>query len=529
MPVALKRTAHVMLVCLLTMTAAIACLWAPGFFAQTVFAAGSISDDSTAENWTVSDELDISKASLKILKLRYPRVDSPSELAKLIVSIATKAPSSAVYAEWNGQQWAIKGERASVLGQIDFALAPLSMLPKLRAVTSNWIGQVHTPQLKEKIESDLATLLQKRGYLEAKAHVNVKLDSGSAQYLVEFDIGSPCLVRGYKWDDVMPDVSYPKIDSGELCDQELAVANIEAIERVYHDADYLEASFDFSKFTQSGNSSYAYIEVKGSAGDRVQYEFVDSVSGNDASNQLTSSELQNLVPHFTAPDAVPFEIANALKSRGYIDAQVQGPEITHREKLTIYRFTLNRGDAYVVASIKFDGNEAISSGDLSGSIKSDFVPGSLRSEQSSVPYSPDAIQSGLDNMKSQYVKLGFWDVSIADRMSVANTTGTRKVNVSIVVEEGVRRRFDGIEFLGVKNADIDTLKELWTIEAGEPFDRSHIIDFQQKIRSHYAQLGYFYSNVQIDALPSRRTASETYLTLKVQVDEGNRVRFGIFL
>jgi outer membrane protein assembly complex protein YaeT len=476
--------------------------------------------------WEVDDKIQLPPSSLKILQLRYPSIHSKSDLSRLLVSIASKAPVSNLEAVLVGESYFITGMRATVVTKIDFDMAPLSMLPKLRAATVNWVGQVHTPELMEKVERDIAQFLRKRGYLEAKATIDIKNTGEEATYGVNIDIGSPCIIRGYQWDDAVPNIHFPKVDSGELCDAELVMNNIEAIERVFHDADYLDASLDFDQFVRSGNTSYAYIKVRGPFGQTFEYSFVDSISGQDASNQLSSSELQNLTPRYTAPDAIPFEITNALKSRGYIDAQVVGPEQIVRGNVASHRYTLNRGDQYVIASLKFEGNTALTSGDLVGLIKTDYISSTLRNDQAAAPYNPEAIAAGIESMKSKYVKMGFWDIKIEDRVTISASSGTKKVTVTVIIEEGIRNLFDGIEITGVKSIAEDDIKSHWLIESEQPFDRSDVINYQQKIRAELLQKGYYYASVQVDLVPSRRTKFENFLSLKVTIDEGSRVRFG---
>ncbi|MCX6116296.1 MAG: hypothetical protein NT027_02045, partial [Proteobacteria bacterium] len=296
--------------------------------------------------WELDPRLGISELAAANLKERYPVISGPQDLSKILVSAGLKVPTTALFAELENGRWMIRGQQAPTVEAVHFNSAPISLLPKLRILASNWIGLVHTDVLQIKIERDIEDFLIKRGYPEAKVSSTMKIDDLKVEYSMNLDIGSPCIIRGFKWPEALPKGFYPKLDLGELCDDSLVIANLEEISKKLHESGWTQSSLAFENFDFSSNRTSALAVVKGTFGENIEYQFIDQATNKIGSYLLTSEELQLLNPRQTSPDAVTYELMTQLKTRGYIDAQVTGPEVSHLNGVAVHKFTVNRGAQY---------------------------------------------------------------------------------------------------------------------------------------------------------------------------------------
>lgn len=426
----------------------------------------------------------------------------------------------------------IKGVRAPTVVSIDFSLAPFSLLPSLRTATSQWIGQVHTPELQSKVERDITQFLFHSGYRNAKTTVTAEEDDGQIEYKAVLNIGTPCVIKGYLWPDTLPpNIRLTLLENGEICDEIAAAASVDEVERRFHERGWVQASLDFGGFVTDQAETDAYIRVLGTFGEKISYEFVDPATGLSIINQLTTSEIQTLDPSSTGPDAAGYELAHLLKNRGYLDVNITGPEVKREQNGTAkYVFSVARGELYRISSVQFEGNEHFSNNELATTMKIDFSgkgAGGTTEESNLPPYSPDLISSGMDAIKNAYILDGYWDVKLSERLTQKSDSDRQRVQIVISIEEGKRRVFDRLEITGSTQISVEEISDFWDVDHLDSFDQSALLTLQQKIRTAYASRGYFYTTVAVElANQSSPDSPDQQIIIKIKVDEGPRVRFG---
>ncbi|MCX6125613.1 MAG: hypothetical protein NTV34_12840 [Proteobacteria bacterium] len=277
-------------------------------------------EPTTPQGWTLDPSVKISPESAAILRHRFPTIESPSDLSRILVSTSFKSPSSSLRAEMIGNKWIVKGSSASTIIAIDFVLAPLTMLQNLRTTASKWIGQVHTDELKNKVEADTTLFMHKSGYRNASTKIQIVESGNQIEYKATLNIGVPCVIRGYDWPERLPDIKVPILENGDTCDDAAAAASIDETEQKLRQSGWVQASLEFNGFRTDPEQTIAYVKVSGSIGDKITYSFIDPITKIDVSNQLTSSEIQSIDPRVTGPDAVSYELLHQLRERGYSDA-----------------------------------------------------------------------------------------------------------------------------------------------------------------------------------------------------------------
>jgi outer membrane protein assembly complex protein YaeT len=476
--------------------------------------------------WTIDPSLDISEADLSTLKKRFPAITEPSDLTKLLLSTGYKIPTSSLFVELVNGTWIITGKPASTVIAIDFKLAPLAIVPALRGATSSWIGQVHSVELLNKVDSDIESFLRKIGYKNANVSMTTTSSDWRTEYLATLDIGAPCIIRGFLWPEPLPSGIDSSSDIGEICDETITSTAIDAIETQLHEKGWINAHLEFNGFFTQEQQSLAFVRVRGSVGDKIVYRFVDSITGLDFSNELLSEEQKLLVPIVSNPDAVPHELTHLLRRRGFIDVLVTGPEIRKDSpNVATYVYYVQKGEQHRLASLTFEGHDFFSTSDLVSFMRLD-VSRNTNDGKSFSPFNPDAVSEGLEAINGRYKAAGFWDAKVTDRISQPNQNDRKLMQVVVSIDEGTRRLFDSIELDGNNIISNDDIMDLWKISEGSPFDRSQAIDFQQKIRSSYANLGYFYANATIDLRPKELPTQDLGIVISVKITEGPRVKFG---
>lgn len=466
------------------------------------------------------------KDAAETLTRRYPTIQSASDLSKILISANFKVPAASLRFERaaNGT-WVLTGHLAPKVTSISFELAPLGLLPSLRLAVTSWIGQVHSEEIRQRVEADVSNYLQKNGYRSASAQVIAHDDDDQFSYTVRLNIGDPCVIKGYKWPERLPDVDLKLVEAGELCMESIAISSVEDIERRIRAKGWVNAALEFTGFDYNDRDNSALIKVGGTVGKRVMYQFLDATSNEDIRYQMTTVDQQILDPGTTNPESVSYELIKELRSQGYNDTVITGPESSVNQDTETLTFKVSRGDVYHLGSLKFEGNESMSDAELASLMK--IAQGANSDDGKSLPiFNPDLVTSGVDRVKSKYNQEGFWDIKVSDRISPTTQNDLHSMQVSISVDEGPRRVFDHFEIKGSEAISVSDLEDLWEEKKGSPLDRAKILDFQQKVREAYTNRGYFYASVTLDLQSPDQVRSPLPITIQVQVTEGPRVKFG---
>src|SRR5690606_23316374 len=120
----------------------------------------------------------------------------------------------------------------------------------------------------------------------------------------------------------------------------------------------------------------------------------------------------------------------------------------------------------------------------------------------SPPLNQDLIRRGIDNLKAAYNGAGFWDAQVHfPRITKDRSTG--QASLVFVVDEGKQRLLEGVTVTGATVFNEEDLRELLSVDVGEPLVWGDLISFEQKLRSSYAKKGYLYASFKIDLVQKR--------------------------
>jgi outer membrane protein insertion porin family len=488
----------------------------------------SFSTGSIAAPWRESSSIPLSRDVLDRVHKRTPEINGPDDMALILNSIALRHPFMSLWIERDGDGYVVNGVSGKPVSIVEFKLAPLSLLPHLRAATSPYVGQVHSQAILDKIQRDIHAILARQGYQNGKAKLDMATGEDGIEYHFTLDIGEPCVIRGYKWESPPPVKVDQSLKIGDICDIDDATKTISETENKARSQGYAEANVGFDGFQFDSDSRSAWVLVKGTFGNKIVYEFIDQATGRNLSSIFSNTDMQTFDPAILSPESVGFELIRQLKKRGYADAQITGiTAIESGKGETIHKFSVLLGESSVISRLQIEGHNFYQESEIF-SLLGIERPIATEGRNSDVIYNSEAISTGVEKIRSAYINQGFWDVKVSDRQVQSQTRDGKSSHVVVVIsiEEGTRRLFDHVEFHGNTSVPHDELLELSSLTKGDPMDRAKIVELQQKVRGHYAAKGFFYTVTGAETKSTPGANNSTDITVSVTIDEGPRVRFG---
>ncbi|MDD5674199.1 MAG: BamA/TamA family outer membrane protein [Chitinivibrionales bacterium] len=179
----------------------------------------------------------------------------------------------------------------------------------------------------------------------------------------------------------------------------------------------------------------------------------------------------------------------------------------------------NRGKArpWLVKSVHFTGNTYISSADLLSGM--DTRPSGLFH---AVKFSPSLLNADLEEIASLYRDKGFLDISVKAG-DISREQASRRVTVSIVINEGAQTCIDSAAIRGATPFDEAALKRFIASKAHAPYSAAGLLYDQQTLRDSLAARGYALGAVdRIDSVDSvAHRATVTFV-----IDQGPPVLSG---
>lgn len=481
-----------------------------------------------ASPWSIDPELDIPKSEDKRLHIRTPEINSATDLKTILVALALRHPFASLWVERSDAGYIVKGRPATPVSNIEFKLAPLALSSQLRAIITPYVGQVHSPKLQEKISKELQEAIFKRGYVNGRVINLIRENPEEVVYIFKLDIGQPCVITGFAWEQKPPIITDQSISIGDICDVDDVSRSIAETESKARALGYAEANLAFDGFEFDQSQTAAKVKIKGRFGRKIIYEFIDQSTGRSLSNIFTNADLQSFDPSILSSDSVSFELLRQLRVRGYSEAQVVNTTtVDGPNGELIYRYFVQLSDITVIARLQIEGNTSFSESEIFNLLGVER-PTQSDDEPSEVIFNPDAIAAGIERVRAHYVNKGFWDVKIIDRQiqSQSREGQGSQVIVVISIEEGDQRIFERLSISGNQSIATDDIADLTDFSPGEPIDRSKIVDLQQKIRGLYAAKGYFYTTATGDTSSRNLKNGQQETIVIIRIDEGPRVKFG---
>ncbi len=472
-----------------------------------------------AAPWSISPGL-VPDASLNQLMQRYPSISNAAELESLLQDIGRRHPALRLEATFVAGSWLLNGDRAQVIGEIDFGLTTRILRAPLQALTQNWDGQVDSSETRGRLTDSVSRYMKRRGYFNSTVRLNVDTsDPEFAVYNFYVSEGEPCVIDQIELAFNLPAEVKLKTQPGDLCDEEEISADVDRISQEIRDLGYNQSRVELAGLTRKPARNTATVHISGTIGNRVRYQINDPTRRLIIDDLFEPAELSGIDPTIVGPDAMAAELSRRYRNRGYADVQVTGPKIERPGgDLMTYVFDVDPGPQYTLRTVQFEGTTVYSDEKLLDTM------GLSAFWQAAPPLNPDAIRAGIDRVRAQYQIDGWWDVQVRER-TPSKDRDTGAAQLTVRVDEGAQRILRQVIIQGNTSVGTPEIRELLDIADGQALDRNKLLDFHQALRSRYVGGGYLYNSVEID-LQAGTDKRLIPVTVIVTIKEGKRVKIG---
>jgi outer membrane protein insertion porin family len=222
------------------------------------------------------------------------------------------------------------------------------------------------------------------------------------------------------------------------------------------------------------------------------------------------------------------------QTKGYYTANAEYTVEPLEEGAVAVNYDVTEGEQLKLRSIDFEGNSFMDDDELMDGFQTktwglfSFV---TKFWDNSGMYAEPVFYQDLDKAQRKYSDQGF----IRARMSEPEVTFDEDgLRVKVRVDEGPQFKVGAINVLGDDSMDSAELTKLVQLKPGEVFNRSMLSDDVERLRLHYADLGYFSAEVRprTDVDPNDLTVDcvfeaekgELYFVDKIDVSGNTRTR-----
>jgi outer membrane protein insertion porin family len=210
------------------------------------------------------------------------------------------------------------------------------------------------------------------------------------------------------------------------------------------------------------------------------------------------------------------------REKGYAFAEVtlaKGDKPEDREVI----FDIKEGKVVRVRGFKFHGN----TWSLNGYASDGYLKTKLQTDKMFWPlpfgglYKPETIPNDVNNLKSYYFGLGFFDAQV--RAETSFNEDKSRVTIDYFITEGTRYKVSGIRYEGNKIYSEKELAEDRALKPGEYFNERWLNKDVTRMQDMYGRLGRLYASVQPDPQYSEKPG-ETVLVYKIDESKPYVVR-----
>ena len=370
------------------------------------------------------------------------------------------------------------------IGTVDLEGAPLGQPAPVLARLNVRPGQVYDREAIERRLSDYELELRSQRYFEAELEhtVAVRGDGRTVDVTLRVEPG-PRVTVAFEGDPLpsgdLSDLVLVPVAREASVDEDLLEDSGRRIEAYLGAQGYWKASATHSR-KAVGNELSIVFDVE--TGPRYLVSDVE-ITGNVA---VTLEEVQALLrvrpgePFLQAEfDASVVEIAELYRRRGYARVRLQQtvpeiplPEATRRAVAVVTpRIVIEEGEATVIGSIAFEGNEDPPDADLRAAIQS----------RPNNAYYDAEITADRDAISSLYLNNGYEAVSV-DVGRTPSADG-RTMDVLFTIREGPQIIVDHVLIVGNRQIAASTIRREITLAEGEPLGLAEVFESRRRLNA----------------------------------------------
>lgn len=187
----------------------------------------------------------------------------------------------------------------------------------------------------------------------------------------------------------------------------------------------------------------------------------------------------------------------------------------------LVKINISEGLVAKIRRINFIGNHAFSERTLNKQLTVS-TPGLFTFITQKDRYSQEKLEESLDNVRNYYLDRGYLKFAVVSSQ-VSITPDRKSIYVTIVVDEGVPYKVDGIALTGDLILPREELLKHLRIKPGDTFSRQAIIDGEKNVSEALGDKGYIFATVSLN--PKVNDATKTvFLTFDVKPGKRAYVR-----
>ncbi|MCH2216894.1 MAG: outer membrane protein assembly factor BamA [Flavobacteriales bacterium] len=207
-----------------------------------------------------------------------------------------------------------------------------------------------------------------------------------------------------------------------------------------------------------------------------------------------------------------------LKAKVTVNTAIDSADIN----VVNMRVFIDKGEKIKINNITFDGNSALPSAKLRGSMSKTKKKFPGRFWKSS-KYIEENFREDLEKILERYSRLGFRDARILSDSISWNSNNT--INIHIKLEEGKQYRFGDIIYVGNKSYTSDQLNQILKIQKGDIYNGTVLKEritgdgtpSSQDIQTLYQDSGFLFSSV--NAVETKVVNDSITVEIRIREDE----------
>jgi len=308
-----------------------------------------------------------------------------------------------------------------------------------------------------------------------------------------------------------------KLDAGDEYSERATRERVQHLEDELRKDGYFEARLRLAEPVRDSVSNRVAVAVEAERGPKYQVEFhgVTELKESALRDRLGFKESGVVDDTEVATNAR--ELEAMYRESGYHFAQVAGALGENGDSRTI-RFDVSEGPRVTVAAIAFSGNQAIPAKQLTERLTT-RLPGILRSGI----FRQDLLDQDLLTLTAFYRTRGFLE-AVVGPAEVQFSDDRRHARIAVPIREGPRLLVGRVTVEGARIRSSEDILAALPFKTGDPWAPSKGTDAQRAVGRLYAQRGYLYSQMTVEA-----TRIEDRVDITLRINEGPQARVGRIL
>lgn len=468
-----------------------------------------------AHPWEFSNKSVLDLENTLVLQRRYPDLKNQEHLNQLLEAIGKVGFYSSVKPIFKEERWVIDAIPAKIILHIDIKNKTQDFDKPKEAIKSKYLGKPDSAQLREKVGEEIKNIFSSSGFPQVKFQMIATDQDKGVALSFELDEGEMCVVNHLQTPFEMPsDFEWPVV-IGDPCDLKDITSRLEDLESRMRFDGFQDVQLALDKGETIIEDNKMSLKIIGLIGKKTSCEILDKETLENLTLKVFQEIKLTKLSHMS-PDLIRSEVITYYKNQGYQDVRLFGPYQKETKRVTHQIFYLSLGPLYSFWDLQIEGNAFFTEDEIKKGADLE-IPWSLSRW---MELDEDKIVQKIENF---YYGHGFWDIKVA-QPKVSFSQAKKMGTVLISIQEKSQRIFKGLEIVGAHRYK-DELLKIIDLHNNTPLKRSHLVEWEDQIRSFYSKNGYMDMKIT-PKMHSNINGNQVEASLIFEIEEGEVVYFG---